>query len=207
MIKLFKKQTIKNLRDYIKRLKEENQLIEITEEVDANLELSEIHRRISSERGPAILFKNVKGSKFPVVTNLFGTEKRLEIAFPDKPEKFIEELVKLATSEMPPKLGKLWEKRAHLKRLLKLGLKKDKALGVLECKTNDLEEIPFTMCWPKDGGNFLTLPLVYTEPSGKHGAPNLGMYRIQRFSKTVTGLHFQIGKRRRLSLFRSRKRK
>ncbi len=61
-----------NLRDFIDDLKKDRDLVEISAPVDPYLELAEIHRRVIEEQGPALLFTNVKGSSFPVVTNLFG---------------------------------------------------------------------------------------------------------------------------------------
>ncbi len=75
----------KNLRSFIETLRRENELIEIEAEVDPYLEIAEIHRRVIDEGGKALLFKNVKNSIFPVVTNLFGTKKRIDLAFGGKP--------------------------------------------------------------------------------------------------------------------------
>ena len=77
----------KNLRSFIDTLRGENELIEIEAEVDPYLELAEIHRRVIDEQGKALLFKNVKGSQFPVVTNLFGTAKRIDLGFGKKPQE------------------------------------------------------------------------------------------------------------------------
>ena len=188
-----KQQKIRDLRDFLKVLRENQELTVITTEVDPHLEIAEIHRRVVANGGPALLFTNVKGSTFSVATNLFGTQKRMELAFPDKPEKWVADMIQLATGEFPPKLSSLWKNRSHLRRFLSLGSKKVARAPVLECQIDDLEKLPILKCWPDDGGHFITLPLVYTEPVG-HGAPNLGMYRIQRFDKKRTGLHFQIGK-------------
>lgn len=177
-------------------LKAEGELHVIDVEVDPRLELAEIHRRVVAAGGPALLFRHVLGSPFPVVTNLFGTEKRVNLAFPDRPEKFIEALVKLLQGPFPPAAKELWRQRGNLGRLLRLGTKTVGRGAVQECQMTpaDLELLPLLKCWPEDGGHFVTLPLVYTEPVDGHGAPNLGMYRIQRFDKKRTGLHFQIAK-------------
>jgi 4-hydroxybenzoate decarboxylase subunit C len=186
---------IYDLRAFLKRLEAEGELHVIDAEVDPRLELAEVHRRVVGAGGPALLFRHVLGSPFPVVTNLFGSEKRIELAFPDKPERFVETMVKMLTHEFPPSLGDLWQKRGEIKKLLKLGTKKVKRGAVIERTLNphDLELLPILKCWPDDGGHFVTLPLVYTEPVGG-GPSNLGMYRIQRMGKAKTGLHFQIGK-------------
>ncbi len=164
-------------------------------EVDPNLELAEIHRRVAAVDGPALFFHNVKNSKFPVVTNLFGSRKRVDLAFPNHPEKIVAELVEMMTMDFPPNLKTLWKKRTSLKSLLHLGTKRRSNGPIKECCQTppDLESLPLLKTWPDDGGHFVTLPLVYTEPPGG-GPPNLGMYRIQRYNKTETGLHFQIQK-------------
>lgn len=183
-----------DLRQFIIALKKANEIVEIQEEVDPFLELAEIHRRVAAADGPALLFKRVKGSSFPVVTNLFGSKKRLNIAFYNRPEDVLANLVKLIKEDFPPKISTLWQQRSLLTKALKVGLKK-RSGPVLEAKMHevDLEKLPLLTSWPQDGGPFITLPLVYTEPIGG-GPHNLGMYRIQRFSKNETGLHWQIGK-------------
>lgn len=183
-----------NLRVFIKALYEANEIVEIHEEVDPYLELAEIHRRIAAANGPALLFKNVKGSSFPVVTNLFGSQKRVQLAFQNRPEELISHLISLLVKDFPPKPSQLWKNRSILSKLFKVGLKKSSSFVLQEkMKEVDLEKLPILTSWPEDGGPFLTLPLVYTE--SPHGSScNLGMYRIQRFNKKETGLHFQIGK-------------
>ncbi len=184
-----------NLRQFLQRLRESGEIVDVHHEVDSNLELAEIHRRVAAADGPALFFHSVKNSPFPVVTNLFGSRKRVDLAFPNQPDKTIAELIKLMTSDMPPSFQKLWEKRSTLKSLFHLGTKRRKSGPILENCQNppDLEKLPMLKTWPLDGGHFITLPLVYTEPP-EGGPPNLGMYRIQRYNATETGLHFQIQK-------------
>ncbi len=186
---------VTHLRQFVQLLRERRDIVDIFAPVDSRLELAEIHRRIAAADGPALLFHNVKGSSFPVVTNLFGTPARVSLAFRDRPEESIEQILHLATRDFPPSLGTLWNKRSHLKRLLKVGFKQTSKAPVLEERqpTPQLDRIPLLKCWPKDGGHFITLPLVYTEPPGG-GPANLGMYRIQRYDPATCGLHFQIAK-------------
>ena len=184
-----------DLRSFIRTLKREGELIEVSAEVDPYLEIAEIHRRVIDEQGKALLFTNVKGSKFPVVTNLFGTVRRIELAFGRRPQQFVKRAVEMAETLLPPKLGKLWQFRDIGRTVLKLGTKRTRNAPVLESRQSpvDLEAVPFIQLWPEDGGYFNTLGLVYTESptSGKH---NLGIYRMQRYDKTTTGMHWQIGK-------------
>ncbi len=185
----------KNLRSFIQTLRNENDIVEVSAEVDPYLEIAEIHRRVIDEQGKALLFTNVKGSTFPVVTNLFGTVKRIELAFGKRPQEFVKRAVHMVEDLVPPKIGKLWGYRDMGMTALKLGTKKVRSAPVLENKQTlvDLEKLPLLQLWQDDGGHFITLPLVYTE-SPTTGKPNLGMYRIQRYDKQTTGIHWQIGK-------------
>ncbi|KFZ41012.1 MAG: menaquinone biosynthesis decarboxylase [Thermoactinomyces vulgaris] len=187
----------RNLRQFIQKLKAEDELVEIHAEVDPFLELAEIHRRVIEEGGPALLFTQVKGSSFPVVTNLFGTPRRVEMAFGPRPEQLMKQIVSLMDKLMPPTPKAIWNERNVFKELLKVGLKTVPAnkAPVLETKQNetDLTRLPVITSWQEDGGPFITLPLVYTEhPQSKQH--NLGMYRMQIFDKQTTGMHWQIHK-------------
>ena len=184
-----------DLRSFVELLKKEKQLHIIDEEVDPNLEIAEIHRRVIAQEGPALLFTNVKGSNFPVVTNLFGTAGRLELAFGKRPQKFVQDMVNLTESIMPPKFKTLWDNRQLFLDGMKIGMKENSSGAILEnCQMpSRLSSLPMLTSWHSDGGAFVTLPLVYTEhPEGK--GHNLGMYRIQRFDDTTTGIHWQIHK-------------
>lgn len=185
----------KTLRTFINALRRENEIVEIAAEVDPYLEIAEIHRRVIEEQGKVLLFKNVKGSKFPVVTNLFGTVKRIDLAFSKRPQDFVRRAVEMVEVLLPPKPKKLWEYRDMGLTALKLGTKKVRNAPVLDVKQKpaNLDALPLLQLWHEDGGHFITLPLVYTESpvSGKH---NLGMYRIQRYDSETTGIHWQIGK-------------
>ena len=185
----------KNLRTFIDSLRRENEIVEITAEVDPYLEIAEIHRRVIEQQGKALLFRNVKGSGFPVATNLFGTNKRIDLAFGSRPLEFVRRAVHAAENLLPPKPKKLWEYRDLAFSALKFGTKNVRHAPVLESKQPvvDLEKLPFLQLWHEDGGHFVTLPLVYTE-SPATGKSNLGIYRMQRYDGTSTGMHWQIGK-------------
>jgi UbiD family decarboxylase len=185
----------KNLRSFIETLRKEDDIIEVNAEVDPYLEIAEIHRRVIEAQGKALLFKRVKNSKYPVITNLFGTNKRIDLAFGKKPQELVKKAVEMVEILLPPKPKELWKYRSMAFEALKLGTKKVRRAPVLEVADNpaNLEELPLLQLWHEDGGHFITLPLVYTESpsSGKH---NLGMYRVQRYDKKTTGIHWQIGK-------------
>ena len=184
-----------NLRDYLELLRRNDQLLTIDEPVDPHLEIAEIHRRVIARGGPALLFTRVKDSAFPVVTNLFGTNQRLEMAFGRRPLDFVRGLVDLVEHALPPTLGGLWRRRSLFTEGMRIGLKQVRTAPVLDCcqQPARLGSLPMLTSWHSDGGAFVTLPLVYTEhPDGS--GHNLGMYRVQRFDDTTTGIHWQIHK-------------
>jgi menaquinone biosynthesis decarboxylase len=184
-----------NLRSFLDLLRRERDLVTIETEVDPHLELAEVHRRVIARGGPCLLFNRVKGSRYPVVTNLFGTPRRIERAFGPKPEALVREAVKIAEALLPPKPAELWQHRSLALEALKLGTRNVRHGPITELVDQParLDELPILTTWQEDGGPFITLPLVYTEhpASGKH---NLGMYRIQRYDAQTTGLHWQIHK-------------
>ncbi len=184
-----------NLRQFLTVLRRCGEVVDIYHPVDPHLELAEIHRRVIEQEGKALFFHRVKGSPFPVVTNLFGTKRRVEMAFPQDPKKWVADLITLATHHFPPRPKDLWHHRHALKHLLHLGMKKKRTGPVQDCMQDppNLENLPLLTSWPLDGGAFMTLPLVYTEPPCA-GPSNLGIYRIHRYDATTTGLHWQIGK-------------
>ena len=99
-----KKTQLHDLSSFLDLLEDEHDLLVIEEEVDPYLEIAEIHRRVIANQGPALMFTKVKNSSFPVVTNLFGTAKRLDLSFGSKPQDFVRDIVNLAETIMPPSL-------------------------------------------------------------------------------------------------------
>ncbi|MCP1307560.1 UbiD family decarboxylase [Paenibacillus tyrfis] len=186
-----------NLRSFLEALRKENQLKVISAPVDPNLELAEIHRRVIDEQGPALLFTNVKGASFPVVTNLFGTSRRVDLAFGPRPEQLMKDIIAAKDTLLPPTPKAVWDQRQLLLDLLKVGTKNvssDAAPVLQQCKTEaPLAGLPVLTSWQEDGGPFVTLPLVYTEHP-ENGHHNLGMYRMQVYDDRTTGMHWQIHK-------------
>lgn len=192
-----------DLRTFIDRLRQDDDLVVIDAPVDARLEIAEIHRRVIAAGGPALLFRNVRGTAFPLVTNLFGTSRRAALAFGDRPEALIRRLAELAETFLPPSVAKVWEARDVLRSLGRVGLRRRARGPVTEVETTDvrLDALPVLTCWPGDGGPFITLPLVYTEApprqssgqDARHGH-NLGIYRLHVYDPQTTGMHWQIGK-------------
>ncbi len=187
--------SLPDLRAFLNSLRRSHDVVEIGAPVSAVQEAAEIHRRVIAAGGPALIFRNIEGADLPLVTNLFGTARRAEIAFGTRPLQLIKRLVHLVETILPPTPAKLWGARDVGRDLLKVGLKRGRGGPVTEVVTTDvrLDRLPAMTTWPEDGGPFITLPLVYTQhPDGR--GHNLGMYRLHVHDARRTGMHWQIGK-------------
>lgn len=184
-----------DLRALLDVLRRERELVVVDAEADPDLEIAEVHRRVIAAGGPALLFSRVRGSPWPVVTNLFGTVRRVELAFGRRPLELVQALAAAPHTLLPPSLGRLWQHRGLLGALLRTGRRRVRRAPLLAAADRPpaLSRLPLLRTWPEDGGAFVTLPLVYTEHPEGLGS-NLGMYRIQRHSDDQAGLHVQIGK-------------
>ena len=184
-----------DLRSFIQHLEAEGELVRVKAEVDPNQELTVIQHRVLAEEGPALLFENVKDSRYRIVSNLFGTKKRVDMVFGGPPEDLGNRLFHLWEQIMPPTATNLWTSRKGLWNLLRARLRTVKTGPVMELTEEpaDLNKLPVLRCWPEDGGPFFTLPLVHSvDPVNGRG--NLGIYRLQRFNSQSTGMHWQIEK-------------
>jgi len=186
-----------SLKACIDDLEKNGHLIRIKEEVDPYLQMAAIHLRVFEHQGPAILFENVKGSKFPAVSNLFGTLERSKFIFRDTLEK-IKTLIDLKNDPVKAIKHPLQYANVGLTALSALPMKvgKSSLAGFAKCNISDIPQI---VNWPKDGGPFVTMPQVYTEDADAPGImnANLGMYRIQLAGNDYIlnqeiGLHYQL---------------
>ena len=184
----------KSLQDCIDDLDKSGQLIRIKEEVDPYLEMAAIHLRIFEAKGKAVLFEKVKGSKYQAVSNLFGTTERSEFIFRDSLEN-VKKMIALKSDPMQA-LKKPFQNISVAFAAFKALPKKVTSHHFEKIKISDLPQI---QCWEKDGGAFVTLPIVYSEDADKPGVmhSNLGMYRIQLSGNEYVkdkeiGLHYQL---------------
>jgi UbiD family decarboxylase len=184
-----------NLRIFVDELSRTGDLVIVDAPVDPYLEVAEVHRRVIAAGGPALLFTNVKGSRFRLATNLFGSARRAQLAFGERPLRLITRIVELAETLLPPTAAKLWDARDVGRELLKIGTRRSSRGPVTEHVDANvrLDTLPVITSWHEDGGPFITLPLVYTTHPEKTGH-NLGMYRMQVHDARTTGMHWQIGK-------------
>ncbi|HTM97792.1 MAG TPA: UbiD family decarboxylase [Pedobacter sp.] len=186
----------KSLAACVEDLAKNGQLIRITEEVDPYLEMAAIHLRVYENQGPALLFENIKGSKFKAVSNLFGTLERSKFMFRDSLAK-IKQLVDLRSDPMKALKNPLAYAGTTLTALSALPLKQ--SLFKQTFAKTTIASLPQIVNWPMDGGPFVTMPQVFTEDIDKPGVMNgnLGMYRIQLagndyITDQEIGLHYQI---------------
>ena len=185
----------------VKDLEEAGQLVRIDAELDPALEIAAVQRRVFAAKGPALLFTRVRGCRFPMLANLFGSRERLEFIFRHDLAA-VKELFAAAAEAgqllaRPLKsLGRLSRLFWPLLHMLPRSLSPQSAPVLKE--SCELSDLPKLVSWPGDGGPFITLPLVYSEdplaPGLSHA--NLGMYRIQMgggdYAKAEMGLHYQI---------------
>lgn len=190
-----KQPRLTSTKQFVDILKKNKNLWVVDDEIDPNLELGQFHREVFKRGGPALLFTNVKGTRFPVATNLYGSVQRLDIAFGDQPAQLIKDLTHTLDAILPLRVKKIWKARHLAPELLKVGLKNRSSGPVLDNQifSPNLTKLPQIKSWPMDGGAFLTLPLVYTQ-SPVSGKGNLGMYRVQLFNQDTAGMHIQINR-------------
>jgi 4-hydroxy-3-polyprenylbenzoate decarboxylase len=186
----------RTLRDCIDDLERHAQLLRIDVEVDARLEAAEIHRRVCAAGGPALFFTRVRGCRFPMVSNLFGTIERARFMFRDSLER-VRRLVELKldpTAALRSPLRYASATRGALTMVPRFVRR-----AAVTANETAISQLPQQVSWPEDGGAFVTLPQVYTEDVRAPGwrRSNLGMYRVQlsggRYeTDREVGLHYQI---------------
>lgn len=184
----------KDLQDYLKTLDKHKELKRIEQELDPQLEIAEITDRVSKRYGPALLFNSPKGSEFPVLTNAFGSFKRMHLALGvDDLEEMALQVETFLEMEKPDGIIKKLKLLPRLKRMADI-FPKEVSKGACQQVVHtgddvDLTKIPVLKTWPGDAGPFITLPLVITK-NPNTGIRNVGMYRMQVFDKNTTGMHW-----------------
>jgi 4-hydroxy-3-polyprenylbenzoate decarboxylase len=179
-----------DLREFIAFLEQRGELVRISQEVDPNLEMTEISDRTLRAKGPALLFENPKGYDTPVLCNLFGTPERVAMGMGQESVGALRDvgtlLAFLKEPEPPKGLRDLWEKRHDFKQVLNMPVKEVKHAPcqetVLEGDQVDLDRLPIQTCWPGDVGPLVTWALAITRGPEKE-RQNLGIYRMQKIAK------------------------
>ena len=188
---------IDDIRQFVEELEKAGQLKRIKTEVDTNLEIAEILRRVSYTNGPAILFENAKGYEIPVLGNAFGSIKRLEIGLETTEFSEIgQRIADMTKMEIPAGIFNKIRKLPELSKMSESFPKLEKSGPVTEIvnESPSFDKIPILKSWPKDAGKFITFGLVATKHP-ETGVRNLGVYRIQIIDNTHALMHWQKHKR------------
>lgn len=190
-----------SLQAFVDALRRAGELHVISAQVDPYLEIAEISDRVVKAGGPALLFTNVKGSKFPVLTNQFGTQRRMAMALDAEHLDDAAERIRAMLDVAPPPSASFGDKLGALKQFAPLtnAIPKTVRGGSVQdvaMREVDLTKLPVLTTWPLDGGPFVTLPLVITKDP-RTQRPNVGMYRMQVYNANETGMHWQRHKQGR----------
>jgi 4-hydroxy-3-polyprenylbenzoate decarboxylase len=187
----------KDLRDFLRKLEKNGELLRVTAEVDPMFEITEISDRTVKAGGPALLFENPRGSRVPVVTNLVGTEKRMCMALEvDSLEEIADRVHSFIDMQSPQGF---FEKVKMLPKLAEIGSFFPKTVRTGDCQEVvrtegfSLNDFPILKHWPQDGGRYITWPMVITK-NPETGKRNVGCYRMQVFEERTTGMHWQTQK-------------
>ncbi|HTP12228.1 MAG TPA: menaquinone biosynthesis decarboxylase [Bacteroidota bacterium] len=184
----------RSLGEFVRYLESVGELVRVSAEVDPVLEVTEISTRALKERMPALLFENVKGSRFPLAINTLASERRIELALGKDSDRLGKELVEFVERAIPPSGKTLSFSGSVLRRIVASRVRRvSRPLSQQVVDQPNLDALPVIKCWPGDGGRFVTLPQVVTYDPNT-GKRNIGMYRMHVFDARTTGMHWQIQK-------------
>ncbi len=185
------------MRQAAEDLEKTGQLVRVKEELDPNLEIAEVHRRVFDAKGPALLFERVKGSPFQAISNIYGTFERTDFLFRHSYDK-VKRVVELKADPTNFLKNPTRYLGAPFTALTALPMHKRFGAAIKYGQTT-IDQLPLIKSWPMDGGAFVTMPQVLTLPpeSKKAMQSNIGMYRIQLSGNDYVlnkeiGLHYQL---------------
>lgn len=187
----------RDLREFIGALEATGELHRVKVPVSPELEITEITDRACKARGPALLFENVRGHSMPVLTNAFGSFRRMAMALGVTDFEQVADQMRHLLNQRPPRALReklraglqLWWLSSYAPKTIRSGACQE----VVKTEGFSLRDLPVLKCWPQDGGPFITLPMVFTRCPDT-GVRNVGMYRMQVFDDTTTGMHWHVHK-------------
>lgn len=187
----------RDLREFLSCLEREGELHRVTAEVDPVLEITEITDRVTKAGGPALLFERPKGSRIPVVTNLLGSQRRMNLALGvgdiEEVAQRVRSFLDLQTPQGFLDKVRLLPKLAELGSFFPKSVRSGPCKEVIHKDGFSLSQFPILKCWPQDGGRYITWPMVITR-NPETGKRNVGCYRMQVFDDRTTGMHWQTQK-------------
>lgn len=157
----------RDLRDFLKKLDRQGELKRISAEVDPILEITEISDRTVKSGGPALLFERPRGSRVPAVTNLVGSERRMNLALEvDSLDEIAGRISSILDTQSPQGLldkVKMLPKLAELGNMFPKTVRSGECQEVVRTENFSLLDFPILQCWPQDGGRYITWPMVITK--------------------------------------------
>ncbi len=187
-----------SLGDFLDALERDGDLVRVRTPISRDLEITEVTQRVLRADGPALLFENVKDASMPVATNVLGSPRRIARALgATSLDEVADRISKLTRLRPPSGLGAALKDLdgtlAALNAVRSLGPKRVRSAPCQEVEETDvdLDRLPILKCWPQDGGRTITFPVVVTSDP-ETGATHTGIYRLQQYSKSTLGMHFQV---------------
>lgn len=180
---------------FVRALEQRRELVRVRRRVDPFLEISAIADRAVKADGPALLFEDVAGARFPLLINAFGSRARMSLALGvDDLEEHARALSDLVQPPAGGGIRQLVRKLPELAHVPPRSVSSGPCQEVVKCGGDvDLDELPILTCWPDDGGPFITLPQVVTQDP-ETGIRNVGCYRMQKLDRVTTAMHWQVHK-------------
>ena len=183
---------------FVRALEQRSELVRVRRRVDPMLEVSAIADRVMKAGGPALLFEDVGGSRFPLLINGYGSRERMSLALGvadlEEHARAIADLVHTKAPSSPRDLAQLALKLPELAHVPPRSAASGPCQEVVHTgDAVDLDALPILTCWPDDGGPFITLPQVITRDPDT-GIRNVGCYRMQKLDRRSTAMHWQIHK-------------
>ncbi|HLK40211.1 MAG TPA: menaquinone biosynthesis decarboxylase [Polyangiaceae bacterium] len=183
---------------FVRALEQRSDLVRVRRRLDPHLEVSAIADRVMKSGGPALLFEDVAGSRFPLLINAFGSRARMSLALGvEDLDQHARAIADLVTTRAPSGARDLMDLAFKLPDLAHVP---PRAASHGACQDFvrvddqvDLDALPLLTSWPKDGGPFITLPQVITRDP-ETGARNIGCYRMQKKDRRSTAMHWQVHK-------------
>jgi len=190
--------TFRSLGEFLSALETRGDLVRVKGPVSRDLEITEVTQRVLRADGPALLFENVPGATMPVVTNLFGSPRRIAAALGADSVDAVAERVERLVHLRPPAgiVGAVRDLSGTIETLSTLRSLAPKRVRSAPCQeveesSVDLNRLPILKCWPKDGGRTVTFPVVITKDPETNEA-HTGIYRLQQYGPDTLGMHFQV---------------
>ncbi len=187
-----------SLGEFLEALESRGDLVRVKAPVSRDLEITEVTQRVLRADGPALLFENVRGSSMPVATNVLGSSRRIALALgAERLDEVADRVGKLTRLRPPGGIGAALKDLdgtlETLSTVRSLGPKRVRSGPCQEVEEPDvdLDRLPILKCWPKDGGRTVTFPVVITSDP-ETGASHAGIYRLQQYTPTTLGMHFQV---------------